>query len=211
MKRYLLSGLLLAVSVSLACSRPEPAKAVVGNAQIQGHYDQKTGKLASITYDANKNGKIDTWSYMDGARVVRVEIDKDEDGKIDRWEYYTPDQKLEKVGWSRANNGKPDAWGYQAPDGRMAKIELAGADGRIVRTEFYENGVLARVGEDTNGDGKDDKWETWRDGSIASVAFDSAGRGTPDRRLVYGPGGKVKVEVDPTGTGDFKPAGKTSK
>ena len=206
MKHHHLAVALLAVCPFVACSRSEPAKTVAGNAQIQGHYDPTTGKLVSITYDSNKNGKPDTWSYMDGARVVRVEIDKDEDGKIDRWEYYTPDSKLEKVGWSRANNGKADAWGYQGPDGRMGKIELAGAGGAITRVEYYEHGVLARVEEDTNGDGRIDKWETWRDGAIASVAFDTANRGTADRRLTYGPGGKVTVEVDPTGTGDFKPA-----
>ena len=236
MKRHLLPVLLLALSLSVACSRPEPAKTVTGNAQVQGHYDPKTGKLVSITYDSNKNGKIDTWSYMDGARVIRIEIDKDEDGKLDRWEYYTADQKLEKVGWSRANNGKPDAWAYQGADGKIARIDLAALESptqrvgaelasartpdpghrtpddaakpRIVRTEFYENGTLARVEEDTNGDGKTDKWETWRDGSIAAVAFDTAARGTPDRRLLYGRNGKVTVEVDPGGSGVFKPGRK---
>ena len=78
----------------------------------------------------------------------------------------------------------------------------------IVRTEFYEKGVLARAEEDTNADGKIDKWETWQDGALAMVAFDTTGRGTPDRRLVYGPGGAVKVEVDPDGSGVFKPAPK---
>ena len=236
MKRYLLPVVLLALSFSAACSRPEPAKTVTGNAQIQGHYDPETGKLVSITYDSNKNGKIDTWSYMDGARVIRIEIDKDEDGKIDRWEYYTADQKLEKVGYSRANNGQPDAWAYQGSDGKLARVDLAaqqpvGAElasartqsqavgpelasartPRIVRTEFYENGVLARAEEDTNGDARIDKWETWRDGSIASVGFDTTARGTPDRRLTYGPKGKVTVEVDPTGSGTFEPARKTRK
>jgi len=204
--------------VLAACGRPEAPKYELGNAQIQGHYDRTTGKLTSITYDSNKNGKIDTWSYMDGARVIRIEIDKDEDGKIDRWEYYTPDQKLEKVGYSRANNGKPDSWAYQGPDGKVARIELSaisvgtglqpGALPQIVRTEFYENDVLARAEEDTNADGKIDKWETYQDGSLATVAFDSTGRGTPDRRLVYDKNGKVRVEVDPDGTGQFKPASK---
>ena len=204
-----------------ACSRPEPPKYDVGNAQVQGHYDRTTGKLASITYDANKNGKIDTWSYMDGTRVLRIEIDKNEDGKIDRWEYYTTDQKLEKVGYSRANDGRPDAWAYQGADGQIAKVELAAlaptsdigirtpdspSPLRVVRTEFYEAGSLARAEEDTNADGRVDKWETYKDAAIATVAFDTAGRGTPDRRLVYGPGGSVKVEVDPAGTGIFKPA-----
>jgi hypothetical protein len=237
MKRNTLPVLLGAAFVLAACSRPEPPKYDVGNAQVQGHYDRTTGKLATITYDSNKNGKIDTWSYMDGARVIRIEIDKDEDGKIDRWEYYTPDQKLEKVGYSRANNGKPDAWAYQGADGKIAKIELAaletqappqdgtaglqpgGTPGHpvgppgfspvaIIRTEYYENGILARAEEDTNADAKIDKWETYQDGSLAMVAFDTTGRGTPDRRLVYGPGGSVKVEVDPDGTGTFRPARK---
>jgi hypothetical protein len=220
MKPLILMPVVLAFTfvVTPSCSRPEPPKYDVGNAQVQGHYDKTTGKLTSITYDSNRNGKIDTWSYMDGARVVRIEIDKDEDGKIDRWEYYTPDQKLEKVGYSRANNGKPDAWAYQGPDGQIAKIELAaltpvGPPGlspvAIIRTEYYESGSLVRAEEDTNGDGKIDKWETYKDGAVTSVAFDTTGRGTPDRRLVYGPGGSVKVEVDPAGTGTFKPAPRT--
>ena len=72
-------------------------------------YDPLTGKLRLLKYDSDGNGKVDTVSYMDGSRVVRIEIDKDEDGKVDRWEYYGPDQTLEKVGISRAGDGKEDA------------------------------------------------------------------------------------------------------
>ena len=60
-------------------------------------YDPQTGKLRLLKYDSDGNGKVDTVSYMDGSRVVKIEIDKDEDGKVDRWEYYGPDRKLEKV------------------------------------------------------------------------------------------------------------------
>src|SRR5204862_160595 len=66
--------------------------------RITPEYDKTTGKLQLLKYDANGDGITDTWSYMDGARVVRIEIDKDQDGKIDRWEYYGPNQTLEKVG-----------------------------------------------------------------------------------------------------------------
>ena len=51
-------------------------------------YDQATGKLTELTYDANKNGRIDTWTEMDGTRPLRSRIDSNEDGRIDRWEYY---------------------------------------------------------------------------------------------------------------------------
>jgi hypothetical protein len=193
---------LLFVSLSLAaCGKPAQSDA----SRVHAVYDKATGRLQQLTYDSNGNGKIDTWSYMDGTRVLRIEIDKDEDGKIDRWEYYGPDQKLEKVGFSRANDGKPDAWAYQGADGQVAKIEISTKrDGRIDRTEFYEKGALARAEEDTDGDLRVDKWETWQDGALTMVALDTSRRGTPDRRLVYGPGGAlVRLEVDKKGDGRF--------
>jgi len=65
--------------------------------RISPEYDQATGKLKLLKYDSNGDGTVDTWSYMDGARVVRIEIDKDQDGKIDRWEYYDANQKLDDM------------------------------------------------------------------------------------------------------------------
>src|SRR6266853_4246484 len=102
-----------------ACSGDENAKK-----RIEPVYD-KTGKLQLLKYDANGDGKVDTWSYMDGARVVRIEIDKDEDGKIDRWEYYDANQKLEKIGGSRSQDGKEDAWSYPGADGAVDRIDVS--------------------------------------------------------------------------------------
>src|SRR5574340_1371918 len=84
--------------------------------RIEPVYDKTTGRLQLLKYDSDGDGKIDTWTYMDGPRVVRIEIDKDEDGKIDRWEYYDANQKLSKVGFSRLNDGKEDAWSYTGTD-----------------------------------------------------------------------------------------------
>lgn len=170
---------------------------------IEPVYDQKTGKLQLLKYDSNGNGKVDTWSYMDGTRVLRIEIDKDEDGKIDRWEYYTADQKLERIGFSRANDGKEDAWSYVGPDGSIVRIDISTKrDGKITRREYYEKNALVRA-EDSHEDGKIDKWETYEAGRLASVAFDTIHRGTPDRRLVYGADGSVRLEVDAVGDGHF--------
>ena len=155
---------------------------------IEPVYDKKTGRLTLLKYDSNGNGKIDTWSYMDGARVVRIEIDKDEDGKIDRWEYYGPDQKLEKVGLSRANDGKEDAWSYFNADGidrADRNVHEARRQDRP-RSSTTTRTSLARAEEDSDGDGEIDKWETYDGERLASVAFDTTHRGTPDRRLVYG-------------------------
>jgi hypothetical protein len=180
--------------------------------RITPEYDKATGKLQLLKYDSNGDGKIDTWSYMDGARVVRIEIDKDEDGKIDRWEYYGPDQKIEKIGFSRANDGKEDAWSYPGPDGTITRIEISTKrDGKVERTEHYEKGALVSAEEASVS--TIDKWETYDGDHLATVAFDTQHRGTPDRRLVYGRNGQVTVEVDPKGDGRWAlaPESRTSK
>ena len=84
------------LGVCLGCGPDSAARK-----RISPEYDQTTGKLKLLKYDSNSDGKVDTWSYMDGARIVRIEIDQNEDGKIDRWEYYDENRKLEKIGFSR--------------------------------------------------------------------------------------------------------------
>jgi hypothetical protein len=121
----------LVVGVSACAPNPERERL---KATTKATYDPRTGKLTRLTYDSNKNGVIDTWTYMDGARPVRSEIDKNEDVKIDRWEYYGEDGKLVKVGLSRADDGKQDAWAYPTADGRIARVEVSTKrDGKIDR------------------------------------------------------------------------------
>jgi hypothetical protein len=145
-------------------------------------YDQQSGRLRRLTYDANKNGRVDSWVYMDGPRMLRAEIDADEDGRIERWEYYSEDGTLQKVGVSSAGDARVDRWITPGPAGEPAGVE-----------------------EDTNGDGRPDKWETYLAGRLASVAFDANGDGRPDRRLNYGAGGQlVSIESDPDDKGTFR-------
>jgi hypothetical protein len=195
------TALILSLAIILAgCNSPHPG----GNRRIEPVYDTETGKLTLLKYDSKGTGRPDTFSYMDGTRVVRIEIDTDGDGKIDRWEYYGADQKLEKIGSSRANDGKPDAWTYTNADGSLARIEVSTKrKGRIDRIEYYERDAMVRAEEDTNQDGKVDKWERYEGARLVSVAFDTTGRGTPDRRLVYTPDGGVRIEVDTGGEGHF--------
>lgn len=173
-------------------------------AGIDPVYDEKTGRLQLLKYDSDRNGMVDAVSYMDGARVVRIEIDKDEDGKVERWEYYAADQTIEKVGFSRAGDGREDAWSFSDPDGAIARVEISTRrDGRVTRTEFYAQEAVIRAEEDADFDGRVDRWETYEDGRLTMVAFDTAGRGIPDRRLVYMPDGAARLEVDPDGDGEF--------
>jgi hypothetical protein len=187
-----------ALTVAACDESPTPAN------RLEASYNQKNGKLEVLKYDSDGDGKFDTVSYMDGTRIVRIEIDRDEDGKVDRWEYYGPDQKLEKVGFSRANDGIEDAWSIIDASGSVARIEIATKrDGKPNRFEYYTDNVLTRVEEDTDGDGRVDKWETYEGQRLASVAFDVRHRGSPDRRLVYAKDGSARMETDEAGTGQF--------
>ncbi len=201
MRQVAATAMVLLTALMLTGCNRESAEA---RKRITPEYDTKTGKLELLKYDSNGNGKVDTWSYMDGARVVRIEIDKDEDGKIDRWEYYGPDQKIEKVGFSRQNDGIEDAWLYAGADGTIARIDVSmRRDGKVTRTEHYQQNKLVTAEEDSDGDGKIDKWETYDGDRLRSIAFDTEHRGTPDRRLTYGPNGTALLEVDPKGDGHF--------
>jgi hypothetical protein len=170
------------------------ALALVANActgvpreEVETKYDQGTGKLSQIAIHSPRDGKPDIISYMDGTRFLRIEVDQNEDGRIDRWEYYSDDQKLEKVGFSRAGDGVVDAWAFKAQDGSIGRVEVSTRrDGRANRVEIYEKGTLKEAQEDTDGDGRMDKWETYASGRLVKVGFDPASKGEPTYVIDYG-------------------------
>lgn len=170
--RSLLSGvgvLALATAVAVSSCGPAPSD----EQRIEPIYNRTTGRLELLQYDASGDGQVDTWSYMDGAQVVRIELDLDQDGEVDRWEHFGADQQVERIEVSGRKNGRAD------------------------RFEYYATGVLARVEEDTSGDGAIDKWETYDGPRLTSVSFDTMQRGTPDRRLVYADDGTARLEKLP--------------
>ena len=185
-------GLLVVCTAGAIAACGAPAD----RARIEPTYDRATGRLELLKYDANGDGNVDTWSYMDGAQIVRIEIDTNHDGVLDRWEYYRADGQLEKVGSSRMQDGSPDSWAYYGQGGSIARLELATHSGDTVdRIEHYEKGAIVRAEEDTTGDGRIDKWEVYDGPRLASVAFDTTDRGYPDHRLVYSADGSARPEA----------------
>ncbi len=192
----------LALCLVSACSDPE--KEQLRKTTIPT-YDKTTGKLKQLTLDYNKNGVIDTWTDMDGARPVFTKQDRNEDGKMDRWEYFDANAKLIKVGFSRRDDGKPDAWAYSGADGKVERIDVSytSDENRIDRREFYENDALVRSEEDTNADGRPDKWETYVNGGVKTAAFDDDKDGRADRRFTYEGATLAFVETEPDAAGNF--------
>lgn len=148
-------------------------------------YNRETGRLEQLVSDRDGDGSIDTRAYMDGTRVVRIEIDRDDDGAPDRFEYYGPTTATGDPVIERAE-------------------ERQGTPPQVVRREFYQSGLVVRVEEDTDADGRVDKWEYY-EGRLLSVDLDLVGTGKPNRRLHYGADGTVhRVESDTDGDGIFE-------
>jgi len=202
----------------VSCSNPERDRL---KATTQASYDRATGKLTEITYDKNRNGKIDTWTKMDGSRPMSSEIDTDENGKIDRWEEYGPDGTLVKAMWERpkppnakdqAMKGRPDAVAFMGPDGLPERIEYSEVSEldpakkeSVVRREFYQGRRLLRAEEDTLGLGYMDRFENYdAAGTLVSVELDETADGKPDRRLTYSAAGVlVSIEANADGKGGY--------
>jgi hypothetical protein len=164
------------------------AQAPPSSSGLSPVYNKETGKLEQLLSDRNGDGKVDTRAFMEGTRIVRIEIDRNGDGRPDRWEYYSA----------------------PLPDGSPTVIERAeeanGPDPtKVTRHEFYDRGVLRTVDDDTDADGRPDKWESYEQGRLARVDMDLSGHGKPDHRLIYDESGDVTPEIDLKGNGDFVP------
>lgn len=193
---------IILATLASGCSSPERTRAAAG---IQPTYDTATGKLKALTLDSNHNGRIDTWTDMDGAHPLQTRMDRNEDGRVDRWEYYDGQGRLTKVGFSRKDDGKPDAWAFSGAAGTIDRIEISsvGDDKKIDRWEHYDATGLIAVEEDTNGDGAVDKWETYHAGALTTASFDENDDGIAERRLTYQASTLVMIETGPDGRGGF--------
>jgi hypothetical protein len=189
--------IVVAFAFAGGCTQRQPQVAAARE-QVHPTYDPKTGALTRLEADSDHDGKIDTWAYMDGTRVVRVEIDENGDGTVDRWEYHS------QIASGQRAEGRGQ---IESPDKTIERIERATRhDGVVSRWEYFSNGSLTRIEEDTDGDGRVDKWETYSAGTLTMMAIDTQHRGKPDRRLVYRPDGTLdRIEVDPNGSGNFQP------
>jgi hypothetical protein len=195
-------ALLVAVVYVSACSNAARERQTLG---VDAVYDTTTGRLSELRYDADKNGRIDTWTAMDGARPISARIDRNEDGTPERWEYYDALMQLARVAFSRSGEGRPDAWAYPGAGGTVERIEISSVadQEKLDRWEHYDASGLVTAEEDADGDGVLDQWETFEGGALKAVAFDETGDGRPDRQMTYEAGALVLIETAPDASGRF--------
>ena len=170
------------LTTSGCAERPDPRRT---NFEIRGKeavakYDPKTGRLSRIDMDHNKDGRLETFSYWDGARVMRIEIDADSDGRIDRWEHYDDTNTLERVGSSMRDDGIEDTWTYPGADGQLARVDTdANRDCVVDKRETFAAGLASSHGR-----------------VLSVVDLDLDIDGVPKRRLYYAADGTFqRVEV----------------
>ena len=97
------------------CSGPAPQKG--GNDRVQPEYD-RSGRLTKLSYDRSGDGKPETWGYIDGARLMRVEAD--EDGRF-AWALHVEHLHLDDGSDDAAKALAPMLWllASESRDGRI--------------------------------------------------------------------------------------------
>jgi YD repeat-containing protein len=151
-------ALLVTALVTHGCNRDPDRERL--RRTTRPEYDEKTGRLERLTYDANKDGYVDTWVHMDGPRIVRTEVDRDQNGRIDRWAY--PDDK----------------------GGLMRVEEDTNGDGRADKWESYTDGRLVSATFDETGDGRPDRRLNYdAAGRLVSIESEPDDRGSFKKKI----------------------------
>ena len=145
------TGLFALCAFVAACSSPERDRV---RATSRGRYDA-AGKLTEVTYDRDKNGKVDTWVQIQEGRPVSAVLDTNENGVIDRWEFYDAAGRLTKAGESRADTGKSLA---PAPTNATASAPEAGT---VPAVPIVTTEVLAKVGKPDSIDNSKSNTPRW--------------------------------------------------
>lgn len=68
----------------------------------------KNGNVEVVMRETNFDGKLDTWDYYEGGKLVRRERDKTGDGRIDEWWTFEPGTDNATIVQADVRTGKPD-------------------------------------------------------------------------------------------------------
>jgi hypothetical protein len=169
------------ILLSAACRGSSPGPKAQN---LQSDRRRKDGKTDPADIRLEYDGKTDTWSYMDGARVQRIVAGSGRRrprrsvGVLHR----RPETRRKSASRARTTvcrmPGRFRVW-----TGRPRIDISTRRDGRITRRILRSGRVDAFRGRH-DADSRVDKWETYANGKPLSAAFDTSQTGRPTRRLV---------------------------
>ena len=96
---------------------------------------------------------------------------------------YGPDGRIQRLVYDRNGDGTADAVILYGPDGQIREAQIdTDLDKVIDRWEYFDGGVLVRVGTARKKPGVPDTWDVIdRDGAIVRREYDDDGDGKVDR------------------------------
>lgn len=140
--------------------------------------------------DHNKDGKIDTWTYYDDGKEVRVELDINGDSKVDSW-VWLKDKKKIKSECDFNGDGKVDFWAYSDDSKTYLSKFDRNYDGKIDSIEYYDNLDKFNISDwsrqeiDTDLDGNMDVWNEKEDNGIIVAKVDRNKDRRIDKKLYF--------------------------
>jgi hypothetical protein len=164
------------------------------------------GSLKVDIADTDGNCKPDTWSYVEGGKVVRRELDTNQNSVIDLWEYYEGDVKSLQAE-SRGRCSRPNVLFIFSEDGQRIVVQeedrnCNGLPDRLTR--FDEAGVAifqcsprqrvdlvegipAVALEDSiePHDGYADRRQLYQEGTLTRLEADTNADHRPDVWILY--------------------------
>ena len=114
-----------------------------------------------VTSDINRDGKPDSWTYINGGDVDRMELDINFDGKIDSVYIYDGKGKVKEEILDTNYDGRMDNWRFYK-NGSLEEDEIDSDFNGTVDVWVYVNRKrIYRIEKDTTGDGKPDTIEQY--------------------------------------------------
>jgi hypothetical protein len=132
-------------------------------------------ELVRVEIDLNGDGRVDVQRFYENGAKVRERFDLDYDGRFDLENFYNQGYIFKQAFYQRSKTS-PDLMKYYEvieEKGKKKMTRLArkerdlNLDGKMDYWEYWENGVLDRIGRDTDFDGKVDVWERAEGSSAA--------------------------------------------
>lgn len=144
------------------------------------HQDCDIKSSHAQAIDANGDGRADLTMVMDGGHEVCRAADLDFDGKVDVWTYFDGAGVVVRREFDFDRDGAIDEIQTFSGGQIVAKERASTLSHHIDTWEKYANGRIVSAERDANGDGRVDQWWDFKSADCPVIHSDIDGNGQPD-------------------------------